>query len=90
MESQHTGIVRVLRWAWPGQLGVGAEIRKFFMEAVVTCELSLERLLLIRQIWCGKGVLGPGTCLSQGLEVKKVLAWRGSLWKGNRSACGRM
>ena len=35
-------------------------------------------------------VLGPGTCPSQGLEVKKVLAWRGSLWKGNRSACGRM
>lgn len=24
------------------------EVRKFFMEAVVTCELSLERLLFIR------------------------------------------
>lgn len=37
-----------LRRAWPDQPGVGVEVRKFFMEAVVTCELSLERLLSIR------------------------------------------
>ena len=48
MEPQCTGIVGALRRAWPDQPGVGVEVRKFCMEAVVTCELSLERLLFIR------------------------------------------
>lgn len=33
-----------MKRAWPDQLGVGVGIRKFFMEGVVTFELSLERL----------------------------------------------
>lgn len=48
MEPQCIGIVGTLRRARPDQPGVGAEVRKLFMEAVVTCELSLERLLFIR------------------------------------------